>query len=257
MREDRFTDQVVLITGGGTGIGKACAEDFAKEGAIVVIAGRREQPLKDTVKEIVDAGGRADYFTCDTSKSDLVDALIRKTVDKYGKVDIAVPNASMVMVSPIEGVTDEDIDRLVDINIKGTYYVLRALVRQMKAQGKGSIVTMSSMSGMVGHPNMSLYCSTKAAILNMTRALALELATQNIRVNAVCPGTIDTAMPRGFSQTQEDPDAAINGFIEAEPMKRLGDVGEVSTVVTFLASEEASFVTGAYYTVDAGFTAGK
>ena len=257
MREDRFTDKVVLITGGGTGIGKACAEDFAKEGAIVVIAGRREQPLKDTVKGITDEGGRAAYFTCDTSKSNLVDGLIKNIVDKYGRLDIAVPNASMVMVAPIEDVTDEDIDRLVDINIKGTYYVLRAVVRQMKAQGGGNIVTMSSMSGMLGHANMSLYCSTKAAIMNMSKALALELATQNIRVNVVCPGTIDTAMPRDFSKTQANPDAVIDNFVEAEPMKRLGDVGEVSTVVLFLASDEASFVTGSNYTVDAGFTAGK
>jgi NAD(P)-dependent dehydrogenase (short-subunit alcohol dehydrogenase family) len=127
----------------------------------------------------------------------------------------------------------------------------------MLKQGGGSIVTMSSMSGLVGHPNMSLYCCTKAAIANMTRALALELATQNIRVNAVCPGTIDTAMPNDFAAATGDRDTTMQAFIDAEPMKRLGSSEEVSTVVLFLASEEASFVTGSCYTVDAGFTAGK
>jgi len=254
---ERFKNKVVLITGGGTGIGKACALDFAKEGAAVVIAGRREAPLKETVEEIKRQGGKGAYFTCDTSHSNQVDELVAKTAEKFGRLDIAVPNASMVMVSPIEGTTDEDVDRLVDINVKGTYYVLRSVVRQMKKQGGGNIVAMSSMSGIVGHPNMTLYCATKAAIANMCRALALELATQHIRVNIVCPGTIDTAMPRDFSNAQDDPDETLNGFIEAEPMKRLGRVEEVSPVVLFLASEEASFVTGSCYSVDAGFLAGK
>ena len=127
----------------------------------------------------------------------------------------------------------------------------------MKEQGYGNIVTMSSMSGIIGHPNMSLYCGTKAAIANMTRALALELATSNIRVNAVCPGTIDTAMVRGYAESTTDPDAAINRFIENEPVKRLSDPSEVASVVLFLASDEASFVTGSTYSVDGGFIAGK
>lgn len=257
MREDRFTDKVVLITGGGTGIGKACAIDFAKEGGIVVVAGRCEGPLAETVREIADAGGRADYITCDTSKSAQVSRMFSNVVQKYGRLDVLLSNASMVIVAPIQDVTDEEIDRLVDINIKGTYYVLRAGVSQMLKQGGGSIVTMSSMSGLVGHPNMSLYCSTKAAIANMTRALSLELATKNIRVNSVCPGTIDTAMPNDFASSTGDHENVMQVFIDAEPMKRLGESEEVSPVVLFLASEEASFVTGSCYTVDAGFTAGK
>jgi len=254
----RFEDKVVIISGGGTGIGKACAEAFASEGAQVVITGRREKPLKDTADKIKANGGKIDYMTSDISKSSEVDSLIDHVTKKYKKLDIYVANASMVMVAPIEETTDEDIDRLVDINIKGNFYQLRKSTAVMKKQGFGNIVAMSSMSGNIGHSWMSLYCSTKAAIINMVRALALELATSNIRVNVVCPGTIDTPMPRGYAASTSDPDAVIEGFIEKEPMKRLGLSREVASVVLFLASdEEASFVTGSAYDVDGGYQAGK
>lgn len=257
MRKDRFTGRVVVITGGGTGIGKACALAFAEEGARVVVAGRRESPLKETVDEILLRNGQGVYQVTDVSKSDQVDRLVEKALENFGKVDVFVANASMVLVSPIEETTDEEVHRLINTNVKGTYFQLRKAATMMKRQGFGNIVAMSSMSGLIGHPGMTLYCATKAAIANLVRALALELATTNIRVNAVCPGTIDTPMPRDYAASTADPQATLQLFVDAEPVKRLGDPSEVATVALFLASDEASFVTGAMYAVDGGFLAGK
>jgi NAD(P)-dependent dehydrogenase (short-subunit alcohol dehydrogenase family) len=249
----RFDGKVVVISGGGTGIGKACAKAFAKEGAIVVIAGEIDKPLKDTVNEINSEGGRAEYITTDISYSDQVNKLIDTVMDKHGKLDIYVANAAVGMARQITETSDDDVHKLVDVNVKGTYFQLRKATEIMKKQGYGNIVAMSSISGDVGHADMTLYCSTKAAITNLVRALALELATCNIRVNAVCPGTIDAPMSR---QGEPITSPRVKSIIEEEPMKRLGLPSEVAAVVLFLASEDASFVTGSAYTVDGGYEAG-
>lgn len=253
MNLKRFDGKVVIISGGGTGIGKACAKAFAKEGAIVVIAGEIDKPLKDTINEINSEGGRAEYVTADISYSDQVNKLIDTVMDKHGKLDIYIANAAVGMAKQITETSDEDVHNLVDINVKGTYFQLRKTTEIMKKQGYGNIVAMSSISGDVGHAGMTLYCSTKAAITNLVRALALELATSNIRVNAVCPGTIDAPMSRKGEPINSP---RIKSIIEEEPMKRLGLPSEVAAVVLFLASDDASFVTGSAYTVDGGYEAG-
>lgn len=253
MNLKRFNGKVVVISGGGTGIGKACAKAFAKEGATVVIAGEIEKPLKNTANEINAGGGRAEYIKADISYSNQVNNLIDNVLDKYGKLDIYVANAAVCIVKQITETSDEDINRLVDINVKGTYFQLRKAAEIMKKQRYGNIVVMSSISGNIGHANMTLYCSTKAAITNMVRALALELATSNIRVNAVCPGNINAPMScHGEPITSP----RIKTIIEEEPMKRLGLPSEVAAVVLFLASDDASFVTGSAYNVDGGYEAG-
>lgn len=256
MRGERFNDQVVIVSGGGTGIGKACAEGFANEGAKVVIAGRREEPLKEVVESLHAKGAVADYFVTDICKPKEVNRLVEGTVDKFGSLDIYVANASVAYDNLIEDVSNEDIDRVIDINVKGTYYQLREATRVMKKQKSGSIVVVTSGSSVVGHPYNSLYCGSKAAASNMVRALALELAEEGIRVNDVAPGIIDTPMPRNRAAITDDPDAFFAALAEREPMKRLGTPEEVANVVMFLASKEASFVTGALYTVDGGFLAG-
>ena len=253
---ERFKDRIVIVTGGGTGIGKACAKAFASEGGTVIIAGRREEPLMKTVKEIKDNGGKADYIGTDISKSKDVQNLIDKVVYEYGRLDVHVANASINILSPIEETSDKDVDRLIDINVKGSYYQLRQAVRQMLKQGYGSIVAISSMSGMVGHKNVSLYCASKAAIINMVRAVSYDVADKNIRVNAVCPGTIgDEGMLIQLAKQFPDQEEFYRNEISKIPMGRTGTTEEVARVALFLASDEASFTNGSCYLCDGGMTA--
>jgi NAD(P)-dependent dehydrogenase (short-subunit alcohol dehydrogenase family) len=257
MREERFTNRVVVVSGGGTGIGKACAVGFANEGAKVVIAGRREERLEEVVRLLHEKGAIAAYKVTDISKPLDVRRLVESTVDEFGSLDVYLANASVPYDNLIEDVTDDDIDRVIDINVKGMYYQLREATRAMKKQKSGSIVVVTSGSSVVGHPFNSLYCGSKAAASNMVRALALELAEEGIRVNDVAPGIIDTPMPRSRAALTSDPESFFAALAEREPMKRLGTPEEVANVVMFLASDEASFITGALYTVDGGFLAGK
>ena len=251
----RFANKVALITGGGTGIGKATAIAFAQEGARVVICGRREEPLKEVVTEIMGSGGEATYFVCDVAKSELDDKLVQDTVSKYGRIDILFNNAGISRSKPIEETTDEDVNALFDINVKGQFWLLRAVIRQMRKQGSGgAIINMSSMSGLIGHPNRAAYCASKGAIVNMTRAVAIEVAEDNIRVNSVCPGLIDTPMVEGILQVAP---ASVQSYLDLTAMKRMASAEEVAAAVLFLASGDASFVTGVNLAVNGGFTAGK
>lgn len=257
MGERRFEDKVVVITGGGTGIGKATAIAFAREGALAVVSGINESELLDTAGEIESDGGACMTMVADIRNSQQVNTLISRTLDSYSKLDVLFANAGVNVPAPITETSDEDIDRVVDTNVKGTYYQLRKAAEVMTKQGFGTIVAMSSMSGLIGHPYNTLYCASKGAISNMVRALALELAPLGIRVNAVCPGTIDTPMFKMLIENTGNPEKARKTYAEKEPMKRIASPEEVARVVLFLASDEASFVTGAQYAVDGGFIAGK
>jgi NAD(P)-dependent dehydrogenase (short-subunit alcohol dehydrogenase family) len=251
----RFKNKVVLITGGGTGIGRETALAFAAEGARVALCGRRQAPLQETAAEIRRQGGEAVYSLADVSRSAEAERVVADTVAAYGRVDILFNNAGVNRSQPMEKTTDEDVHALMDINVKGHFWMLRAVVARMRQQGGGgAIVNMSSMSGLVGHPNRVAYCASKGAIVNMTRAAALELAKDGIRVNSVCPGVIQTPMlDEGMA---EAPDIT-RGYVAATAMQRIAAAAETARAVLFLASEEASFITGVNLAVDGGFTAGK
>lgn len=251
----KLKDKVAIVTGGGTGIGKATAVELSKEGAKVVVAGRREEPLKEVVEEIINAGGEAAYFVTDVRYSDQVDRLIDNTVKKFGAVDILFNNAGINLTKTIIDTTDEEVDDLLDTHVKGTFWGMRAAARQMKKQKNGGvIINMSSMSGLLGHPYRTVYCGCKAAIINMTRCAGLELADYNIRVNVICPGVIET--PIVEMNRKSDPEV-LEGYVQSIPMKRIADPKEVARAVVFLVSDDSSYVTGAYLAVDGGFTAGK
>ena len=251
---ERFRGKVALITGGGTGIGEATAIGFALEGAKVVVAARREEPLANVVRRVRKAGGEATYFVADVQHSEQVDRLVADTVEKYGRLDIAFNNAGINITAPILETTDEMIDRCLATNLKSVLYSLRAEIRQMRKQGGGgAIVNNSSASGLMGHPNRAVYCSSKGGVTNLTRAIALEVAAENIRINAICPWVIQSPMlDEGWSV---DP-VMVQSYLDATPMKRSGTSAESADLVMFLCSDAASFLTGMNVPIDGGFCAG-
>lgn len=245
-------DKVAVITGASSGIGRNTALLFGKEGARLVIGDIREDPReggKPTHQEIIDHGGEAVFQKTDVTNLDNLKTLMDKAVNTYKSLDILVNSAGIFMMKPITEVTEEEYDRLMTINVKGTYFAARFAAEIMqKNKTKGSIINLSSIAGLNGFSEMSTYCTSKGAITNLTRALAAELGPAGIRVNAINPGIIATKM------TLEDV-PIVGKFTKAVPMGRDGKTEEIAACALFLASDEASFVNGVNLPADGGFTA--
>ena len=246
--------KVALVTGGTTGIGRDTAVLFAKAGAKVVISGRREVEGNETIALIRAAGGEGLFVKGDVAKAADVEALVQKTVEKFGRLDVAFNNAGIEgLWVPIVDQQEEDWDRVIDINLKGTWRCLKYEIRQMLKQGGGgTIVNMSSVAGLMGSGGAAIYCASKHGVLGLTRTAALEYASNGIRVNAVCPAVIETAMAeRAFSDPQ------VNKFVLGlHSLGRFGKPGEVSEAVLWMCSDLSSFMTGQYIVVDGGMLAG-
>jgi NAD(P)-dependent dehydrogenase (short-subunit alcohol dehydrogenase family) len=246
--------KVALITGGTTGIGRDAAVLFAKEGAKVVLSGRREAEGKETLEMVRAAGGDGLFVQGDVSKAADVKDLVKKTVEKFGRLDVAFNNAGIEgKWAPITEQTEEDWDRTIDINLKGTWLCLKYEILQMQKQGRGgAIVNMSSVAGLMGNATAATYCASKHGVLGLTKSAALECALSGIRVNAVCPAVIETPMAdRAFA------DPAVNKWVLGlHPMGRFGRPMEIAEAVLWMCSERASFMTGEMMVLDGGFLAG-
>lgn len=245
---------VALVTGGAAGIGRAAALRFARDGATVVVCDLKVERGEEVAHLIEKDGGRAMFVKADVSRPADVEGMLQQTVGAFGRVDCAFNNAGVegTLASTVD-CTEENFDRTLAINLKGTWLCLRAEIRQMLRQtGGGAIVNMSSVAGLVGFATLPAYAASKHAVVGLTRSAALEYATQGIRVNAVCPGVIHTEMIDRI--TREDP-AVEQHFVDLEPVGRMGTPEEIAEAAVWLCSKAASFVTGHALAVDGGFLA--
>ena len=248
--------KTALITGGGRGIGRETALLFAAEGARVAVADMNADGAAETVAMINAAGGQAVSLTCDVTVAADVDAMVESAVSAFGRLDCAFNNAG---IAPYQvGASgkhtadwpEDAVDRMIDVNLKGVWRCMRAELKQMEAQPEGgAIVNTASIAGLAGLPTSSLYVAAKHGVVGLTKTAAIEYAPKNIRVNSVCPGYIETDMTRDTMARRGDQ------ILARVPFRRMGRPGEIAEMVCWLASDRASFVSGANYNVDGGFVA--
>jgi len=243
--------KAVLITGGASGIGRAAAEAFAREGARVVIADLDEKGGRTTVEKLRAGGAEAHFVRADVARSADVAALVAKTVSLYGRLDCAFNNAGIEgAVSPIVDYPEDTFRRVLEVNVVGVFNCLRAELPQMLAQGRGAIVNTASVAGLIGAGGLSAYIASKHAVLGLTKTAALENAKLGVRVNAVCPGVIQTPM---LDRLAKSAAGFVEGVTAVTPMGRLGTAEEIAEAVVWLCSDAASFITGHALTVDGGY----
>ncbi|MGA8220966.1 MAG: SDR family NAD(P)-dependent oxidoreductase [Candidatus Acidiferrales bacterium] len=251
----RLSDKAALITGGGTGIGRACAILFAREGARIALAGRRSAPLQAAVQEIKSAGGEAFAIQADVADRASVESAVAAVTSHFGRLDIVVNNAGAVVVATVEETSDEDWHRLLEINLTGTFYVSRAALPALRKAGGGSIVNIGSILGLVSRKQRAAYSAAKAGVSGLTRAMALDHAHENIRVNCVCPSIIETELGLQSMAKAPNPEAEYKNRVAGIPLARLGKPEDVAQMALYLASDESAWVTGASLPLDGGLTA--
>lgn len=249
-----LSGKVALITGGTTGIGRGTAVLFAKEGAKVVVSGRRQTEGNETLSLVQAAGGEGLFVKSDVSKAADVQSLVQKTVEQFGRLDIAFNNAGVEgQLMPLADETEENWDYVHGINLKGLWLCLKYELQQMLKQGGGgAIVNMSSVAGLIGVAGLGVYIASKHGVLGLTKTAALEVAPQGIRVNAVCPAVIETPMAdRAFG----DP-AISKAMLNLHPLGRFGKPMEIAEAVVWMCSDKSSFMTGHEIVLDGGMLAG-
>jgi NAD(P)-dependent dehydrogenase (short-subunit alcohol dehydrogenase family) len=251
----QLKNKSAIVTGGSTGIGKAIAELFSKEGCCVVIADVNKEGGKKTQKDIEKNGGRCLFIQCDVSKSSQVKKMVNKAIEFCGSINILVNNAGIWRPGKITDISEQLWDLVINTNLKGIFLVSREVIPHMQKIGGGSIINVASVAGLVGARDASAYIASKGGVVNLTRGMALDFAKDNIRVNCLCPGLIQTAigdMVVSHYAPEKDPLKAMSGW---QPLPKIGTPEDIAGAALYLASDQSAFATGAMFVVDGGLTA--
>jgi NAD(P)-dependent dehydrogenase (short-subunit alcohol dehydrogenase family) len=251
----KLKDRVAVITGSGGGIGRASALEFAREGAMVVVADIHYPGALETVEQIRQLGGKSHAVETDVSNPESVRHLVDETLRVYSKVNVLFNNAAIQISKTVEDTTVDEWNREIAVNLGGVFLCSKFFMPHLRAT-KGAIVNMSSVNAFFVEPMCAGYCATKAAIIGLTKGMAIDHGKEGIRVNCICPGYIDAGLAEGYFQAQADPAAARASAGKLHALWRIGRPEEVGRVAVFLASDDASFVTGSAYVVDGGFGSG-
>ena len=248
-------DKVALISGATSGMGKSIALLFATEGAKVAVNGRDEKRGAETVAAIQDQGGDACFIRADVSQATEVESLVAKTAEHYGKLDLLVPNSGELGLGSVTEVSLNTWDQTIGTNLNGVFYLCRYAIPHMIEAGGGSIVINASIAAFKSFPNHPAYCASKGALIPLAKNLAIDYAKNNIRVNCICPGPVDTPMIWESAEAFPDPERAVQDAGENTLLKRLGEPADVAKAALFLASSQSSWITGTTLTIDGGIMA--
>ncbi len=251
----RLAGKIALVTGGGSGIGRACAMAFAREGAKVALAARRPDRLQFVAREIEAAGGAAMAIECDVTVPEAVESAISKVVSAFGGLGIVINNSGSVHVGTVEETSDNNWDRMIAANLTGTFLVSRAALPALRQSGSGSIVNIGSVLGLVGRKDRAAYCAAKGGVTMLTKAMALDHAHEKIRVNCICPSIVETELALESLSREPNLEEARRIRSGELPLGRMGTPEDVAQLAVYLASDESSWVTGAAWPIDGGLTA--
>lgn len=244
-----LSKKVALITGAGRGIGAAIAKELASKGAYVVINySGNDEAAKLTLKEVEELGGKGELYKCNVSDFAQVEDMIKSIISKHNRIDILVNNAGITKDDLVMKMTEEEFDKVIDVNLKGTFNTIRHVTKYMLKQRSGRIINMSSVVGILGNAGQVNYSASKAGVIGITKSTAKELASRNITVNAIAPGYIDTDMTRVLK------DEVKSNIVNTIPLKRMGQVSDIAKTVAFLVSDYASYITGQVISVDGGMS---